>query len=166
MPSLLTAYLSFVLEFLGQKHFGTRTAFTPPSPEEALVLELNSVVAPQVFFPSMVLSSSVFPEVAALVPSTVNSVLYGTAPRVVFYGMSSDMSSLEQRLSRIEEKLKQENMEARRRIDLNIEMSPQRSRPRPSKCFPLPGGAEGERPSAHCSGPVQRRGRAGGGHKY
>lgn len=43
------------------------------------------------------------------------------------------MSSLEQRLSRIEEKLKQENKEARRRIDLNIDMSPQRSRPRPSK---------------------------------
>ncbi|KAG7242380.1 hypothetical protein INR49_023509 [Caranx melampygus] len=41
------------------------------------------------------------------------------------------MSSLEQRLSRIEEKLKQENEEARRRIDLNIDMSPQRSRPRP-----------------------------------
>lgn len=44
------------------------------------------------------------------------------------------MSSLEQRLSRIEEKLKQENEEARRRIDLNIDMSPQRSRPRPSEC--------------------------------
>ncbi|KAJ0050683.1 hypothetical protein NL108_005060 [Boleophthalmus pectinirostris] len=41
------------------------------------------------------------------------------------------MSSLEQRLSRIEEKLKQENEEARRRIDINIDMSPQRSRPRP-----------------------------------
>uniref|UniRef100_A0A8C5BSP3 Mitogen-activated protein kinase kinase 7 n=1 Tax=Gadus morhua TaxID=8049 RepID=A0A8C5BSP3_GADMO len=41
------------------------------------------------------------------------------------------MSSLEQRLSRIEEKLKQENNDARRRIDLNIDMSPQRSRPRP-----------------------------------
>ncbi|RXN28419.1 dual specificity mitogen-activated kinase kinase 7 isoform X2 [Labeo rohita] len=37
------------------------------------------------------------------------------------------MSSLEQRLSRIEEKLKQENKEARKRIDLNIDMSPQRS---------------------------------------
>lgn len=46
------------------------------------------------------------------------------------------MSSLEQRLSRIEEKLKQENEEARRRIDLNIDMSPQRSRPRPSECPP------------------------------
>ena len=45
------------------------------------------------------------------------------------------MSSLEQRLSRIEEKLKQENKEARRRIDLNIDMSPQRSRPRPSECL-------------------------------
>lgn len=44
------------------------------------------------------------------------------------------MSSLEQRLSRIEEKLKQENKEARKRIDLNIDMSPQRSRPRPSEC--------------------------------
>lgn len=43
------------------------------------------------------------------------------------------MSSLEQRLSRIEEKLKQENEEARRRIDLNIDMSPQRPRPRPSE---------------------------------
>uniref|UniRef100_A0A3B1JH72 mitogen-activated protein kinase kinase n=1 Tax=Astyanax mexicanus TaxID=7994 RepID=A0A3B1JH72_ASTMX len=43
----------------------------------------------------------------------------------------SKMSSLEQRLSRIEEKLKQENKEARRRIDLSIDMSPQRSRPRP-----------------------------------
>uniref|UniRef100_A0A8D0AJV0 Dual specificity mitogen-activated protein kinase kinase 7 n=1 Tax=Sander lucioperca TaxID=283035 RepID=A0A8D0AJV0_SANLU len=41
------------------------------------------------------------------------------------------MSSLEQRLSRIEEKLKQENEDARRRIDLNIDMSPQRPRPRP-----------------------------------
>lgn len=44
------------------------------------------------------------------------------------------MSSLEQRLSRIEEKLKQENEEARRRIDLSIDMSPQRTRPRPSEC--------------------------------
>ncbi|KAJ8404203.1 hypothetical protein AAFF_G00339760 [Aldrovandia affinis] len=41
------------------------------------------------------------------------------------------MSSLEQRLSRIEEKLKQENRDPRRRIDLNIDMSPQRPRPRP-----------------------------------
>uniref|UniRef100_A0A4W6FJM0 mitogen-activated protein kinase kinase n=1 Tax=Lates calcarifer TaxID=8187 RepID=A0A4W6FJM0_LATCA len=47
------------------------------------------------------------------------------------------MSSLEQRLSRIEEKLKQENEEARRRIDLNIDMSPQRSRPRPTLQLPL-----------------------------
>ncbi|KAI4833094.1 hypothetical protein KUCAC02_016015 [Chaenocephalus aceratus] len=47
------------------------------------------------------------------------------------------MSSLEKRLSRIEEKLKQENEEARRRIDLNIEMSPQRSRPRPTLQLPL-----------------------------
>lgn len=51
------------------------------------------------------------------------------------------MSSLEQRLSRIEEKLKQENEEARRRIDLNIDMSPQRSRPRPSECPPGTTGA-------------------------
>ncbi|XP_015255672.1 PREDICTED: dual specificity mitogen-activated protein kinase kinase 7 [Cyprinodon variegatus] len=41
------------------------------------------------------------------------------------------MSSLEQRLSRIEEKLKLENEEARRKIDIKIDMSPQRSRPRP-----------------------------------
>uniref|UniRef100_A0A1A8DZ10 mitogen-activated protein kinase kinase n=2 Tax=Nothobranchius TaxID=28779 RepID=A0A1A8DZ10_NOTKA len=47
------------------------------------------------------------------------------------------MSSLEQRLSRIEERLKQENEEARRRIDLNIDMSPQRSRPRPTLQLPL-----------------------------
>uniref|UniRef100_A0A8D3B384 Dual specificity mitogen-activated protein kinase kinase 7 n=1 Tax=Scophthalmus maximus TaxID=52904 RepID=A0A8D3B384_SCOMX len=47
------------------------------------------------------------------------------------------MSSLEQRLSRIEEKLKQENEEARRRIDLSIDMSPQRSRPRPTLQLPL-----------------------------
>uniref|UniRef100_A0A3P9PYQ3 Dual specificity mitogen-activated protein kinase kinase 7 n=1 Tax=Poecilia reticulata TaxID=8081 RepID=A0A3P9PYQ3_POERE len=47
------------------------------------------------------------------------------------------MSSLEQRLSRIEEKLKQENEEARRRIDLNIDMSPQRPRPRPTLQLPL-----------------------------
>lgn len=52
------------------------------------------------------------------------------------------MSSLEQRLSRIEEKLKQENEEARRRIDLSIDMSPQRSRPRPSEC---PAGVTGVR---------------------
>uniref|UniRef100_A0A8C1RE17 Dual specificity mitogen-activated protein kinase kinase 7 n=1 Tax=Cyprinus carpio TaxID=7962 RepID=A0A8C1RE17_CYPCA len=47
------------------------------------------------------------------------------------------MSSLEQRLSRIEEKLKQENKEARKRIDLSIDMSPQRSRPRPTLQLPL-----------------------------
>lgn len=40
-------------------------------------------------------------------------------------------SSLEQKLSRLEAKLKQENREARRRIDLNLDISPQR--PRPSK---------------------------------
>nr|XP_033780014.1 dual specificity mitogen-activated protein kinase kinase 7 isoform X2 [Geotrypetes seraphini] len=38
-------------------------------------------------------------------------------------------SSLEQKLSRLEAKLKQENREARRRIDLNLEISPQRPRP-------------------------------------
>ena len=59
------------------------------------------------------------------------------------------MSSLEQRLSRIEEKLKQENEEARRRIDLNIDMSPQRSRPRPSECPP---GRTGESVTARIAG--------------
>ncbi|EAW68962.1 mitogen-activated protein kinase kinase 7, isoform CRA_a [Homo sapiens] len=39
-------------------------------------------------------------------------------------------SSLEQKLSRLEAKLKQENREARRRIDLNLDISPQRPRPR------------------------------------
>lgn len=38
-------------------------------------------------------------------------------------------SSLEQKLSRLEAKLKQENREARRRIDLNLEISPARARP-------------------------------------
>ncbi|XP_028908053.1 dual specificity mitogen-activated protein kinase kinase 7 isoform X2 [Ornithorhynchus anatinus] len=38
-------------------------------------------------------------------------------------------SSLEQKLSRLEAKLKQENREARRSIDLNLEISPQRPRP-------------------------------------
>ncbi|XP_054573157.1 dual specificity mitogen-activated protein kinase kinase 7 isoform X6 [Eptesicus fuscus] len=38
-------------------------------------------------------------------------------------------SSLEQKLSRLEAKLKQENREARRRIDLNLDISPQRPRP-------------------------------------
>ncbi|KTF95598.1 hypothetical protein cypCar_00042302 [Cyprinus carpio] len=47
------------------------------------------------------------------------------------------MSSLEQRLSRIEEKLKQENKEARKRIDLSIDVSPQRTRPRPTLQLPL-----------------------------
>ncbi|XP_077461214.1 dual specificity mitogen-activated protein kinase kinase 7 isoform X1 [Stigmatopora argus] len=41
------------------------------------------------------------------------------------------MSSLEQRLSRIEEKLKQENEEARRSMDLKIDVSPHRSHARP-----------------------------------
>ncbi|XP_029440449.1 dual specificity mitogen-activated protein kinase kinase 7 isoform X3 [Rhinatrema bivittatum] len=44
-------------------------------------------------------------------------------------------SSLEQKLSRLEAKLKQENREARRRIDLNLEISPQR--PRPTLQLPL-----------------------------
>uniref|UniRef100_A0A3Q2CTE3 Dual specificity mitogen-activated protein kinase kinase 7 n=1 Tax=Cyprinodon variegatus TaxID=28743 RepID=A0A3Q2CTE3_CYPVA len=52
------------------------------------------------------------------------------------------MSSLEQRLSRIEEKLKLENEEARRKIDIKIDMSPQRSRPRPSEYLPA-GGSRG-----------------------
>ncbi|CAN0020129.1 unnamed protein product, partial [Bubo scandiacus] len=38
-------------------------------------------------------------------------------------------SSLEQKLSRLEAKLKQENREARRRIDLNLDISPARARP-------------------------------------
>uniref|UniRef100_A0A8C7F047 Dual specificity mitogen-activated protein kinase kinase 7 n=1 Tax=Oncorhynchus kisutch TaxID=8019 RepID=A0A8C7F047_ONCKI len=69
------------------------------------------------------------------------------------------MSSLEQRLSRIEEKLKQENKEARRRIDLNIDMSPQRSRPRPSEYpwgtlqLPLANDGGGSRSSSSESSP-------------
>lgn len=50
-------------------------------------------------------------------------------------------SSLEQKLSRLEAKLKQENREARRRIDLNLEISPQR--PRPSKHVGVGEGAGG-----------------------
>lgn len=50
-------------------------------------------------------------------------------------------SSLEQKLSRLEAKLKQENREARRRIDLNLDISPQR--PRPSKHGRVGGGAGG-----------------------
>ncbi|XP_057244020.1 dual specificity mitogen-activated protein kinase kinase 7-like, partial [Malurus melanocephalus] len=38
-------------------------------------------------------------------------------------------SSLEQKLSRLEAKLKQENREARRRIDLNLDIGPARARP-------------------------------------
>nr|XP_014347656.1 PREDICTED: dual specificity mitogen-activated protein kinase kinase 7 [Latimeria chalumnae] len=38
-------------------------------------------------------------------------------------------SSLEQKLSRLEAKLKQENREAQRRIDLNLDISPRRPRP-------------------------------------
>lgn len=73
------------------------------------------------------------------------------------------MSSLEQRLSRIEEKLKQENKEARRRIDLNIDMSPQRSRPRPSEC---PSGRTGESvtgriPGGKIGAERRREGRSG-----
>uniref|UniRef100_A0A6Q2YSM8 Dual specificity mitogen-activated protein kinase kinase 7 n=1 Tax=Esox lucius TaxID=8010 RepID=A0A6Q2YSM8_ESOLU len=63
------------------------------------------------------------------------------------------MSSLEQRLSRIEEKLKQENKEARRRIDLNIDMSPQRSRPRPTLQLPLANDGGGSRSSSSESSP-------------
>lgn len=69
------------------------------------------------------------------------------------------MSSLEQRLSRIEEKLKQENEEARRRIDLNIDMSPHRSRPRPSEC---PRISCRESVSARGTGQISR----GGGRCY
>lgn len=50
-------------------------------------------------------------------------------------------SSLEQKLSRLEAKLKQENREARRRIDLNLDISPQR--PRPSKHGGMGEGAGG-----------------------
>lgn len=50
-------------------------------------------------------------------------------------------SSLEQKLSRLEAKLKQENREARRRIDLNLDISPQR--PRPSKHGSVGEGAGG-----------------------
>lgn len=50
-------------------------------------------------------------------------------------------SSLEQKLSRLEAKLKQENREARRRIDLNLDISPQR--PRPSKYGGVGEGAAG-----------------------
>ncbi|KAK2087246.1 hypothetical protein P7K49_033153 [Saguinus oedipus] len=50
-------------------------------------------------------------------------------------------SSLEQKLSRLEAKLKQENREARRRIDLNLDISPQR--PRPSKHGAVGEGAGG-----------------------
>lgn len=50
-------------------------------------------------------------------------------------------SSLEQKLSRLEAKLKQENREARRRIDLNLDISPQR--PRPSKHSGVGEGAGG-----------------------
>ena len=41
----------------------------------------------------------------------------------------SRTESLEQKLSRLEAKLKQENREARRRIDLNLDISPARARP-------------------------------------
>uniref|UniRef100_A0A6I8PAK9 Dual specificity mitogen-activated protein kinase kinase 7 n=1 Tax=Ornithorhynchus anatinus TaxID=9258 RepID=A0A6I8PAK9_ORNAN len=56
-------------------------------------------------------------------------------------------SSLEQKLSRLEAKLKQENREARRSIDLNLEISPQR--PRPTLQLPLAndGGSRSPPPS-------------------
>lgn len=54
-------------------------------------------------------------------------------------------SSLEQKLSRLEAKLKQENREARRRIDLNLEISPARARPSKRGFM---GGFKGEVPPA------------------
>ncbi|NXX05650.1 MP2K7 kinase, partial [Larus smithsonianus] len=53
-------------------------------------------------------------------------------------------SSLEQKLSRLEAKLKQENREARRRIDLNLDISPARARP--SKAPPRERGKAGVSP--------------------
>lgn len=73
------------------------------------------------------------------------------------------MSSLEQRLSRIEEKLKQENEEARRRIDLNIDMSPQRSRPRPSEWRP---GRTGVSETGQISRGKARSGGGGNGGRW
>uniref|UniRef100_H0VZM8 mitogen-activated protein kinase kinase n=1 Tax=Cavia porcellus TaxID=10141 RepID=H0VZM8_CAVPO len=59
-------------------------------------------------------------------------------------------SSLEQKLSRLEAKLKQENREARRRIDLNLDISPQR--PRPSKHGGVGEGAALQLPLANDGG--------------
>ncbi|XP_068951566.1 dual specificity mitogen-activated protein kinase kinase 7 isoform X2 [Petaurus breviceps papuanus] len=58
-------------------------------------------------------------------------------------------SSLEQKLSRLEAKLKQENREARRRIDLNLEISPQR--PRPTLQLPLANDGGSRSPSSESS---------------
>lgn len=60
-------------------------------------------------------------------------------------------SSLEQKLSRLEAKLKQENREARRRIDLNLDISPQR--PRPSKHGRVGEGRAGGRGGAQWEAP-------------
>lgn len=62
-------------------------------------------------------------------------------------------SSLEQKLSRLEAKLKQENREARRRIDLNLDISPQR--PRPSKHGGVGEGRVGR--GALCQAPPTRQ---------
>ncbi|KAI1884063.1 hypothetical protein AGOR_G00222530 [Albula goreensis] len=66
------------------------------------------------------------------------------------------MSSLEQRLSRIEEKLKLENKDARRRIDLSFDISPQRPRPRPTLQLPLAGDGGSRLSSASEGSPQQR----------
>ncbi|KAM8926562.1 dual specificity mitogen-activated protein kinase kinase 7 isoform 1-T1 [Lycaon pictus] len=58
-------------------------------------------------------------------------------------------SSLEQKLSRLEAKLKQENREARRRIDLNLDISPQR--PRPTLQLPLANDGGSRSPSSENS---------------
>ncbi|XP_036912500.1 dual specificity mitogen-activated protein kinase kinase 7 isoform X1 [Sturnira hondurensis] len=58
-------------------------------------------------------------------------------------------SSLEQKLSRLEAKLKQENREARRRIDLNLDISPQR--PRPTLQLPLANDGGSRSPSSESS---------------
>ncbi|KAH0508233.1 Dual specificity mitogen-activated protein kinase kinase 7 [Microtus ochrogaster] len=58
-------------------------------------------------------------------------------------------SSLEQKLSRLEAKLKQENHEARRRIDLNLDISPQG--PRPTLQLPLANDGGSRSPSSESS---------------
>nr|XP_039321871.1 dual specificity mitogen-activated protein kinase kinase 7 isoform X2 [Saimiri boliviensis boliviensis] len=63
-------------------------------------------------------------------------------------------SSLEQKLSRLEAKLKQENREARRRIDLNLDISPQRPRPsltHPALQLPLANDGGSRSPSSESS---------------